>query len=79
MRQVRSGQVWGHTPEQRVAASTLRREYVNISSKRKIRSGANPASPYETKLEESNQIKDGQLIRVTQDIAVAMACAFSTD
>ena len=24
-RQVRSGQVWGHTPEQRVATSTLRR------------------------------------------------------
>ena len=24
-RQVRSGQVWGHTPEKRVAASTLRR------------------------------------------------------
>ena len=28
--QVRSGQVWGHTPEQRVAASTLRRYFSGL-------------------------------------------------
>ena len=27
---VRSGQVWGHTPEQRVAASTLRRSSLGL-------------------------------------------------
>ena len=27
---VRSGQIWGHTPEQRVAASTLRRYSIDL-------------------------------------------------
>ena len=42
--QVRSGQVWGHTPEQRVPASTLRRYSFVLCQIRTSRSSLPPGS-----------------------------------